>query len=990
MAHPLDRPPSGPIPPPPLDPIVSSAADAVIATDLEQRVTAWNPAAEQLYGIPAAEAIGRPFPMLLDVSTLGRKTDAEAIRREAATAGSWHGRSVQRPRRGSRVGRTIVADVTVNPMHGPDGAIRGFMGINRDITTSARLAERLTALGNLATGGQPVRSEEQVAAAALEIVTEATGAGTGLIARFEDDRYVPLAEHHISDRLREVVERSTVHDSQFLPVLAARDSLVSADLEGTPLRPETREAIRSAGIRSIALVGLHEEGRLTGLLGLGWGPDVSHRPSDDVLLQAAASISAALANARLVGRLAGAARSERGILDQLSALQDLASVDPGVVTVADLAERIVRRLREATAARAGSFALYDMDANRLRFVHQEGFDPRIIDHIAAEPANERLSIPPLRGGMGAFVMRYDEPAVDPTIRALAAELGMEVFAILPLRVDGELRGVISLDLPGQYDPGSLVRFLEPVARLASVALANLLLRERASASEQRYHTLFEESPDAYILADESMRILEANAAAARLFGVDAGAMRGRSLSESLDLAAETAGLDTPGSVRERAWSFRGSAIRADGTWFAASVEATPVILDGETRLLLLVHDLTDEDRLQRELVQAQKMEAVGQLVSGVAHELNNPLAAIIAFSQLIRRDPRLPEELHRDAALLVQEADRTRRIVNNLLDFARQRPPRRVATNLGALIRRVVELQAYSLGTAGVTLETEIPDDLPPVEVDQQQFLQVILNLTLNAIQSIGSTKAPGSIRIVATGVDETVRLSVSDDGPGIPETDRARLFLPFFTTKDPGEGTGLGLSVSFGIVAAHGGRLWHEPGPRGRGATFVIELPIGGAPQPTPEPAAAGSASAARRRARGEAPPAVLVVDDEPSIRAFLLRVLQGAGFEPVAVDDGDSAIREVRKRRFAAVLCDHRMAGLTGVDVYEAARAIRPELASAFVFMSGDVLNPELREFTESRGIGLLAKPFDIDLVGQVVHEVVGRAESPVQEVPRLSADT
>jgi PAS domain S-box-containing protein len=976
VADPLDRPPTGHVPLPPLDPIVESAADAVIATDHEQRVTAWNRAAEQLYGIAAADALGRPFPELLDVSTLGRKTDPEAIRREAATAGSWHGRSVQRPRVGSRVGRMIVAEVTVSPVRGPDGAIRGFMGINRDITTSARLAERLTALGNLATGGQPVRSEEQVATAALEIVTEATGAESGLIARFDGDRFVPLAGHNMSDQLREIVERSTVHDSQFLPVLAARDALVSADLDSTPIRPETREAIRSVGIRSIALVGLHEEGRLVGLLGLGWGPDVSHRPSDDVLLQAAGSISAALANARLVERLAGAARSERGILDQLSALQDLASVDPGVVTVADLAERIVSRLREATAARAGSFALYDVDADRLRFVHQEGFDPRIIDHIAAQPANERLSIPPLRGGMGAFVMRYDEPAVDPTIRALATELGMETFAILPLRVDGELRGVISLDLPEHHDPGSLVRFLEPVARLASVALANLLLRERASASEQRYRTLFEESPDAYILSDESMRILEANPAAARLFGLDPAAMPGRSLSESLDSPTETAETDPTGTVRRSAWSFRGSAIRADGARFAASVEATPVVLDGETRLLLLLHGLTDEERLQRELVQAQKMEAVGQLVSGVAHELNNPLAAIIAFSQLIRRDPRLPEELHRDADLLVQEADRTRRIVNNLLDFARQRPPRRVATNLGALIRRVVELQAYSLSSAGVTVETEVPDDLPPVEVDQQQFLQVILNLTLNAIQSIRSTKAPGSIRIVATGADETVRLSVSDDGPGIPEADRARLFLPFFTTKEPGEGTGLGLSVSFGIVAAHGGRLWHEPGPDGRGATFTVELPVGRAIEPATAPARGRRAPGRRRAARGERP-SVLVVDDEPSIRAFLVRVLRGAGFEPIAVPDGDSAIRALRRRSFSAVLCDHRMAGLSGVEVYEATARIHPELAPAFVFMSGDVLNSELREFTARQGIALLAKPFDIDVVGRVVHEVVGRTE-------------
>ncbi len=164
-------------------------------------------------------------------------------------------------------------------------------------------------------------------------------------------------------------------------------------------------------------------------------------------------------------------------------------------------------------------------------------------------------------------------------------------------------------------------------------------------------------------------------------------------------------------------------------------------------------ELAERDRLQQELVQAQKMEAIGQLVSGVAHELNNPLASIIAFSQLIRRDPRLPEDLRHDADLLVQEADRTRRIVQNLLDFARQRPPERHPTPLRALITSVLDLQAYSINASRIEVEVDIEPDVPPVPLDRAQMQQVLLNVTLNAIQAIHSASDRGRLSIrVGTG----------------------------------------------------------------------------------------------------------------------------------------------------------------------------------------------------------------------------------------------
>jgi two-component system NtrC family sensor kinase len=595
----------------------------------------------------------------------------------------------------------------------------------------------------------------------------------------------------------------------------------------------------------------------------------------------------------------------------------------------------------------------------------------------------------LAAGAGAHVGTYTADGISRETLELASREGWTAYGVIPIRVGKQLEGIIAVyfDQPLaslEFDE----RGLDLIGRIASISLANFRLRERLTTSEQSYRTLFDQSPEALVLLSADAEVVTANRAALELYRTDVaglvayGAIGGPRLDVA-EARRRAVLLATPGQRTHRR-----TGSRPDGSTFPQEVIVTPLVADGQQRYLILVRDLTDEERLQGELLQAQKMEALGQLVAGVAHELNNPLASIVAFSQLIRGDERLPQDLRRDADLLKQEADRTRRIVGSLLDFARRRPPERVATSVRTRGASVLELQSYGIASANVAIELDLPADLPASDVDRSQLQQVLLNLTLNANQAIRATGRPGTIAIAArpvTGADglEMVCLSITDDGPGVEPDVRSRLFLPFFTTREPGEGTGLGLSVSFGIVAAHGGRLWFEPGPDARGASFLMELPVhstmAAAAAPPAPPARDESVPAVERVDAPPPPtptrPRVLVLDDEPAIRAFLTKVLRLGNFDPVVTQFGQEAIERAAAESFDVVLVDHRMPGMSGTEVYEAVVAIRPELADRFVYMSGDVLNPELQSFAEGREIGLLAKPFDIETALRVVGAVVAR---------------
>jgi PAS domain S-box-containing protein len=967
------------------DEVVRQSLDAIVVTDLGFVIRTWNPAAERTYGIAATEAVGRRLRDLVEaLDPGGGPFDAAAAEAALRGTGSWAGRVIHRPRIGARAGRDVVIDSVVAVLAGDDGAPVGALAINRDITASAGLASEIAALGSLVVATDRARTAAEVAGASLEILCRATGADAGLVTSMEST-YEATAHVGVAQRTIDVILSYGQLGGPLARALEPADAYVSADIATAPLRDDVREAVLADGIRHLIVVGLRLSGRLTGILSLGWRRPSPTEPNRAIMLQAAALIASALENARLLAAVESGLAEERELTRRMRSLVELTrlpEVSRAEVDTSQLLAAVRGIVGGDTALYArienGAFVLAGMDDPAM-----EGARPFMERPLHVFPMTAAL-----QAGAPALLFEVGGAMTTADGGAAVAARGFRTLAVFALHEGSELVGAVFVGFARPIEGVEIdERTLEAIGRSVDISFANRRLREVVSASERRYRDLFEHSPEALLVENRDLVIVDANPAARRLFGDGLVGTDVHDLVVGEPLAVDVERLAEP-VVRE---SVLGR--RLDGSTFPEEVELRRIDIAGEPHVLAIVRDLTDQLRMQSELIQAQKMEAIGLLVAGVAHELNNPLASIVAFSQLIRTDPNLPADLRTQSDLLVQEANRTRVIVQNLLDFARQRPPERIRTDLRPLVESVLGLQSYVLSRNDVEVAVAIPDDLPALLVDRGQLQQVLINLTFNSAQAIREAGRPGRIRIeageIAGAAGRSVRIAIADDGPGLPAEVAGRLFMPFVTTKAPGEGTGLGLSVSFGIITGHGGSLGYEPTPGG-GATFVIELPV--EPVATdPESVGLGEGSAATGAAvvADRPPPAgpssttgvglrILVLDDEPSIREFLSRVLRRYGYEPVLATSGPAALEIVRSEPPAAILCDHRMAGMSGTEFHAAVSEIAPSLGRRFAFMSGDVLNPELNEFARRHGVHLLAKPFDLAAVDALVASLI--AEVPL----------
>ena len=527
------------------------------------------------------------------------------------------------------------------------------------------------------------------------------------------------------------------------------------------------------------------------------------------------------------------------------------------------------------------------------------------------------------------------------------------------RADGERRLVSVTNTP--------IRHGSEIVGVLGVARDVTEERERAAAlarSEARYARLVESASDAIFTLDEAGRFTAVNQALEHAVGLARGELLGASLARVIDardvgeaqalLRQTFAGERCRGSVRYRA---------ANGDVRQGSVITAPVFDDGViTGALGIMRDTTDDQRLAEQLLQQEKLAAVGQLVSGVAHELNNPLAGVMAFSELLLASGAARDEDARHAMETIhQEAMRAAKIVSHLLTFARQHPAERMEADLNAIVTDTITLRRYALRAAQIDLDVRLDPALPLTWADPFQLQQVVLNLLGNAEQALAEWDGTRRIDVWTRHAGETLVVGVSDTGPGIAPEMRDRIFNPFYTTKPVGQGTGLGLSISDGIVREHGGQLRVES-PPGGGATFLMELPLVVPARPDHAPPVEQLAAAVGARR-------MLVVDDETAMRGAIAAFLRSLGHQVTAAASGLEARALLDANEYDVVLLDLRMSDLGGDTLYDELRDRDPRHASRVVFVTGDVQSEAARHFLARAGRPVVGKPFQLDELASVL---------------------
>ena len=501
--------------------------------------------------------------------------------------------------------------------------------------------------------------------------------------------------------------------------------------------------------------------------------------------------------------------------------------------------------------------------------------------------------------------------------------------------------------------------------------------ERERESQMRlFAAALENLAESVNVLDESGRILYANAAHGRMLGHDPAA------PPVGGFAAFAAGGEPSVSLAAALHEVRGSGVwrgrlalqRTDGQTIPVEAHMERVERDGRRLVFTICRDVQDELEREQRLRRAERLASIGTLVGGVAHELNNPLAAIVGFTQLLLMDERTPAERD-DLETIRREAERMAEIVSNLRLLAgdtHREARRRQRLDLNDVVRHVLRTRAYALHTRNVEVREDLDPDLPAVLGDRGEMEQVLLNLVVNAEQAMAGC-AQGVLVVRTRRSRSGVSLHVVDNGPGIAPGQLEQIFDPFFTTKAPGEGTGLGLSLVHSIVAEHGGEIQVDSRV-GAGAAFRIDLPH--APEP-PAPAPEGAPAAASGPGR---PLRVLFVDDEEAVRRVISRFLRRRGHMVDEAEEGGVALTlldqaEQRGASYDAILSDLRMPGLGGGQLLAALKERGGGLEQRLVFVTGDVESVSDWPGTDVADVPVLTKPLDLNMLAATLEEMAAR---------------
>ncbi|MBI3450883.1 MAG: response regulator [Acidobacteria bacterium] len=530
-----------------------------------------------------------------------------------------------------------------------------------------------------------------------------------------------------------------------------------------------------------------------------------------------------------------------------------------------------------------------------------------------------------------------------------------------LSVQGRFLGLVSVQPGAAALPEAKLRLLYTIASQAALTLDRVAKVEAAGVL--KIQAVLDSMTEGVVLLDRRLNVSVANPAARALLRDIQGRPLGKRLRRlgAIDIASlmeSVAGGSAP--IPQEI------AVAETEKFYQVSAAPVAGLRGAPEGIVLVLSDVTKQRRLLDQLAQSEKLSSLGVMISGFAHELNNPLASITGFAQLLA-ERNLVADVQKKITAINSEAKRCHRIVENLLRFARKQPSERRPVDLNSVLGSVLQLMGYQLQSDGIIVDVDLDRNMVPLVGDFHALQQVFVNIIHNARQAMKQKGGGGLLTIVTRSTGQTCSAEITDTGPGIPAESLRKIFDPFFSTKPVGEGTGLGLSIAYGTVQEHGGTI-HARSRVGSGTTFVIEIPAGAPVAEAQPPAHAEAIEAGPIPSRR-----ILVVEDELSLADMMCEALSAEGHHVESAADGNAAREMLSGARYDLIISDMKMPTMGGRELYDTVLEMDPDLARRIIFSTGDSVSAETQAFFQKIGNPYLTKPFNLSDLYRLVHKTL-----------------